>query len=495
MHRYTLLAALLIAFAGLVTFIAPTDPDAWWHLRNGQLVLESGVPHHDVYSWTAEGRPWLVQEWLTEVAMYGLKGAFGYGALSLLFGLFQAAGALLVYVLMRVHGAGRVLSLVLLLFYLVFAAPTWGVRPQVMTPVFLGAFYLLLTLYKAGRLPVRALWALPPLMALWANLHASYFMGIALVGAFLVGEAANNLIYRPQLPTPLRPLLLALGGCLLATLINPYFIELWTYPLTYVLNGTSNPLLKYTQEWQSPNFHEPANLFFAASLIFLALVGIATKSKIQHSKSRIDITHAIILAAFTLLALQAIRLVPLYGLMVLPLLAGSLARAWPILSNEGESQPSRVESLASAVVGALGVGAMAFFLVSAPQAQARSEPQTDTGFVYPVGAADYVAGLGGPVRMYNDFAWGGYLIYRLYPQHKVFIDGRADMYREGIFEDHITLQNAAPGWRETLARYDIDLVLTMPGSPLDYALAREGEEGWEVGFRDAVGVVYRKVNE
>src|SRR5690242_20645014 len=73
LHRYTLLAGLLIVFVGLVTFVAPTDPDVWWHLRNGKLILDSGVPSHDVYSFTAQGRPWLVQEWLTEVVMYGLK--------------------------------------------------------------------------------------------------------------------------------------------------------------------------------------------------------------------------------------------------------------------------------------------------------------------------------------------------------------------------------------------------------------------------------------
>src|SRR5437867_13219696 len=101
LHRYSLLAGLLIAFVGLVTFVAPTDPDVWWHLKNGELILASGVPTHDVYSYTANGRPWFVQEWLTEAIMYSLKGAFGYGALSLLFGLLQAAGGLLVYRLLR----------------------------------------------------------------------------------------------------------------------------------------------------------------------------------------------------------------------------------------------------------------------------------------------------------------------------------------------------------------------------------------------------------
>ncbi|MFL5733592.1 MAG: hypothetical protein ACJ78Q_10365, partial [Chloroflexia bacterium] len=313
MHRYTLLAGLLIIFVGLVTFVAPTDPDVWWHLRNGKLILDSGVPSHDVYSFTAQGRPWLVQEWLTEVVMYGLNSLFGYGVLSLLFGLLQAVGGLAVYLLVRGRGAGRVLSLLLMMLYFVFATPSWGVRPQVLTAVFLGGFYLALTAYKLNPAHIRLLYALPPAMLLWTNLHASYFMGIALIAVFIVGEFANNRLYRsaggggpvadegrgtrdnavvepsslppsslvprPSSGTSIRPLLVTLAACLAATLFNPYFLELWTYPLTYALHGTSNPLLRYTQEWQSPNFHEPINLIFALTLILLALIGIKGLSR------------------------------------------------------------------------------------------------------------------------------------------------------------------------------------------------------------------------
>src|SRR4051812_29714482 len=231
--RYTLLAILFIAFVGLVTFVAPTDPDVWWHLRNGQLILDTGIPAHDVYSFTAQGRPWLVQEWFTEVLMYGLKSVLGYSVLSLLFGLLQAAGSALVYLLARRMGAGRLPALLILMLYVVFAAPTWGVRPQVLTPVFLGIFFWALLAYRAEPTRSRVLWMLPVLMVLWANMHASFFMGVALIGAFMVGEVANNCLSRPERPVPVRPLLLTLVGCELATLINPYFLELWTYPLTY----------------------------------------------------------------------------------------------------------------------------------------------------------------------------------------------------------------------------------------------------------------------
>ena len=497
LHRYSLLAGLLIAFVGLVTFVAPTDPDVWWHLKNGELILTSGVPTHDVYSYTANGRPWFVQEWLTEVAMYGLKSTLGYGALSLLFGLLQALGGLLVYRLIRFRGAGRPLALLLLMIYLVFGAPSWGVRPQVLSALYLAAFYLALLIYKTDPGRARSLWLLPPLMLVWVNTHASYFIGIALIGAFIVGETINNYLYRPEQPTPIRALLVSLGLCLLATLINPYILSLWTYPLTYVLHGTANPLLKYTQEWQPPNFREPAGLLFGLTLVLLMLFGTSRPVPAVDRQTwrgglqrRVDVTWAIVLAAFTLLALQAGRIVPLYGVIALPLLAGALAGTWPALSDRNETPPSQVEGRLNWLVAPLIVVALALLLLNAPAAQTGKEPRTDTTFAYPVGGVDYISKMNSPVRMYNDFAWGGYLIYELYPRQLVFIDGRADMYREGIFDDFIAIQSVQPGWRETLARYNVNLAILRHDTPLGYAL--DHEPGWRVTYNDEVAVVYEK---
>ncbi len=497
LHRYTLLAGLLIAFAGLVILIAPTDPDVWWHLRTGQLILDQGIPTRDVYSFTALGRPWLVQEWLTEIVMQAVKSVFGYGVLSLLFGFLQAMGTLVVYLLLRQRGAGRLVALLLLMLYVAFAAPSWGVRPQVLIAIFLGGFYLILLRYKDDPSRVRLLWLLPPLMVLWTNMHASYFMGIALIGVVIVGELANNFLYRPARPAPLRPLFLSLAACLLATLLNPYFIELWAYPLTYALNGTSNPLLRYTQEWQSPDFHQPTNLLFGLSLVLLALVGVARPVgsteratwRIAFTR-RVDFTDGLILTLFTLLALQAVRLVPIYGVMALPVLANGLAHTWPALSRSTDNAPSRIESRLNTALGVVGIIAIAFLLARLPQAQTGSEPRTDTSVTYPAQGADYISRLGPDVRLYNNFAWGGYLIYRLYPQHLVFIDGRADMYREGVFDDFITVQNVASPWRQVLARYGVNLVIISPGSPLDNVLAHE--PGWAVASKDSVSVIYRK---
>jgi hypothetical protein len=496
LHRYTLLAGLLLAFAALLPFIAPTDLDLWWHLRTGQLIVDSGIPHVNDYSFTALGQRWTVYEWLSELIIYLVQQTVGYVGLALLFGAVQAGSGVLVYRLLRFKGAGRILALLLLLLFFIFAAPTWGVRPQIIAALFLAAYYLILLRYRRDPSRTRPLWLLPLLTALWANMHGTYVTGLALVALFIIGEAGNNFFYRPTRPTPLQPLLLTLAGCLVASLLNPYFIDLWLLPLGYVSTGGHNPLF-YVDEWKPPDFHDYGNLLLAASFILLMLVGVGRRMpRPQRQRWRIplnrrlDLTDALLISAFTVQALQGAYTAPLYGVIALPILAQGLARTMPALSRRGETPPPPIEGRVNWLLGAVGVVLLATLIITSPQAQTGPQPRLDTSIPYPAGAATYISKLPPNIRMYNDFGWGGYLIYRLYPQQRVFIDGRVDVYRGAVFEDFITVQNVGVGWRDILIRYGVNLVVIQRGSPLDYALAHE--PGWHVGYHDDLAVIYQK---
>lgn len=229
LHGYTLLILLLIVLAGCLVIAAPSDVDYWWHLKAGEWIAANGIPQTDPFSHTAQGRPWLDHEWLQQWLIQGLNRLLGlqlgYGGPMLLCGLVQAATALLVWRLLREHGAGRRLSLILLLAFLMLAAPTWGVRPQILASLLLAVLSLVLSRWRcSGSGATRRLWWLPLLIGLWANLHGSFMLGLAVIGAYGVGMAIDNLLQRPSDPLPLRPLLRIFALCLLATLVNPYGI-------------------------------------------------------------------------------------------------------------------------------------------------------------------------------------------------------------------------------------------------------------------------------
>ncbi|MCB0029761.1 MAG: hypothetical protein KDE28_17730, partial [Anaerolineales bacterium] len=171
----TLLAIALFAMGVRETL----DPDLWWHLRTGELVLTTGIPHSDPFSYTFAGQPWIAHEWLADLFMWLIYSAAGLTALSLVFALIIAGTSWLLY--RRCAGQPYLAAFVVLLGAVV-AAPTWGARPQMFNLLLAAAFVFLIEGWQQGRYTVRVLWLLPLLTILWANLHSGYLFGIVIIG-------------------------------------------------------------------------------------------------------------------------------------------------------------------------------------------------------------------------------------------------------------------------------------------------------------------------
>src|SRR5205823_5847410 len=95
-----------------------------------------------------------------------------------------------------------------------------------------------------------------------------------------------------------------------------------------------------------------------------------------------------------------------------------------------------------------------------------------------------------PGRLYNDYSWGGYLIWRLWPARKVFIDGRAEVYYNSCFEDTRTLQFAQTGWDEALDRWHVATVITDARG--DLAREMDRAPAWERVYRDPTACIYAR---
>src|ERR1700688_445816 len=259
-------AILLFGLLGMTARNA-IDPDLWWHLRTGQLIVETGkVPHFDPFSFTRGGRAWVSHEWLSDVLFYELWKHGGPAALILFSAIITTAGFMLLYLLCpaQKHWAAAATA-----FGALASAPAWGVRPQMFTFTMAS---LLLWLVEAGENRPKLLFWIPPLFVLWLNLHAGFALGPALLLAYGIGLILETALGdTPWLKV--RPLLVRTGllavACLALVPLNPNGVRLYRYPLDTLRSEGMRSLIG---EWFSPDFHQ---LTYRPLLVVLLLRGVA----------------------------------------------------------------------------------------------------------------------------------------------------------------------------------------------------------------------------
>jgi len=460
---------LLLIFARY--FVVSTDPDYWWHVRTGQYIIEIGtLPRADIYSYTVPDRPWVAHEWLSEVLLYLVQQRLGYVGNVGLFGLLAMLTLLVVYATCRLRGVGEPAAAMLMLWAAGIGMASANVRPQLLTTFLLAVCALLLTLYLRGQ--TRALWPYPALMALWVNLHGGYIIGLVLLGLTVVGQGAARMLGQPA--APLRPLVLIALLSGMATLFSPHGLEAIWYPFTYV--GSQNPSMRYIAEWQSVDFHQTRSLIFAGSLLLAILLGVGRRP--------LGPTEALWMVALALMALQSERHLALYGVVAIPLLAARLQETLPLL--RGTLATWRRPALLAVIwpLVAIFLLRLAFVGGGWEHAQVGREPNART---YPAGAVEHLRTHDLPGNLFASYHWGGYLIYRLYPERPVFIDGRMDLYGD-VVEPYFRVTGLNPGWRQVLDEHDVQLVLVEKDGPLAVVLA--DDPGWQLAFTGDVERLY-----
>jgi hypothetical protein len=470
--------ALLLVPLLLIVFVRPirvlTDPDYWWHVRTGQYILDTHhIPTVDPFSYTAAGQPWVTHEWLTEVLFYLVQHAVGYVGNVLLFGGFGVITWLAVYLATRRWGAGPLASAFLMFFSYLIGLGSFYVAPQAITAMLLAVYALVLADFK--RHGGRRVWLLPPLMALWVNCHGGYVIGLGVLGLMLVGE---HLAARSGQPVPpLNTLRWVTVATFAATLLSPLGLNVLTYPFTQA--GPTSPAMQHVTEFQSPDFHQPAFLFFAASLLIAIALGLH-----RRPLGPTELLWALVLA---LLALQSSRHVILYGLVTTPLIGARLAAEFPDLRRS-------LSELRRPLILALLWPVAGYLLYTALLAPGRQPPRqvhaTPTTASYPAGAVSYLQTHALPGHLFNTYEWGGYLIDQLYPQRRVFIDGRIGVYGEAFAEKYYQVVGLGPHWQQVLDDYHVQTALVPTDSPLAVVLA--GDPGWHQVYHDQTAAIFTR---
>jgi len=480
--------ASIAAFAVLGATAARTlreplaDPDVWWHLRTGQLIVATHhIPHTDPFSFTAFGKPWLVQEWGSQVVFHGIASTFGLRAIV----VWRALMLVLFYVLVArliVKEAGHRVGAWALVAIVAFAgASSWTERPN------LFSFVLFAVTLNLLRRRDRTVWWFVPIAAVWANLHGMVLIGLGLVMVVAATEGLKiALRWEGAEPAWARRIGLVAGTGFLASFANPYGPGLHLYALKLV--RSSIPLIS---EWGSPDFHTVDGALFLL-LLLLAVVGLSL------SPRRPDPTDVIVTLAFVTLAAMAARNLTLssvvLGVTVARYLPGVLGR----VTVRWQGRTSReVGSAAAAVlnVTCLAVVVAAFAILTAGDFPRSDSVAAVASPVFPVETLERLQG--GSVRLYTDETWAGLALYLGWPHTLVALDGRLDFYGSSLVADYMRAWVGRPEWQDYMRRYCVTHVLLDDIDPLVVAL--RSDPGWvlidqqTVATRGTSGAKHRAV--
>jgi hypothetical protein len=475
---------LLIVFLFLLFQPLATD-DLWWHLKTGQLIWQThSIPGFDVFSFTNFGQKWIAHEWLAEFFLYGTYKAFGLAGL-ILWQALMATG--IFYLLNKIMQLRRV-SLFYRLIGLVLAVggtgPLWLCRPHLWTALFLMG---LVWIFEAGRCGLRIadcgleekglriqnsarenqgalFWLLPPLFVFWVNLHSGYVLGLIVAAIYLVP----------------RKKYLLLAATLAACLINPNTYHIFLFPFSFATGQLAN--YKYVQEWGRPTV-KLVPMFYV--LITALAVFFFQAVRAKEKNSGVVWTDMALILLFLLMAFSAVRHVALFVLIALPvtMLLAEKYLPMPLLNKE------RLENTDGQLSGwplLLFIAVLMSILLLAGKLPARVSEKN-----LPVRAVQYIRENNLHGNYFHHYNWGSYLVWELWPEWKVFVDGRNEVHSLRFMEDeYLELINAGPKWLEIIARRDITGVLLPPKGPLVKLL--KGQTGWGEVYRDEQAVVFRK---
>lgn len=441
------------------------DPDYFWHVTAGRLMAHTGsVPSTDPFSFTWNGQPWTPHEWLTELLIYLLVSTIGEIGALMVFALVPGATLLMLARMLTKMGVRTIAQAPVLSLSALVMAPYATLRPQALSWLLLAVTMALLA-FATGGSRQRLLWLLP-LFTAWANLHGLYIVGIGVVVAYAAFTMTGRTSLAPDRGWALGAVGLAAIGAI-ATPAGPLGV---LYPLRYSQEWG----LAHIQEWQSPNFHDPAHWPLLALIVALILNGgRAAPGWLQ-----------VVAYVGTVMALVALRNAPVAAVLATPALALGIEDRIRSRWGDHRAAASRVavgrrvlEMVAGTVVI---VGAFVIFL---PPALTTTPSEQHRAAGYPTVAADILASEHPKARVVAEYGWAGYLIYRLYDGGgRVFVDGRNDMYAEEILDDYTSIVSADEGWAHLVDEYEADALLFPPNRAITKGIAQA--EGWCEAYRD-----------
>ncbi|HXM16433.1 MAG TPA: hypothetical protein VN933_14410, partial [Candidatus Eremiobacteraceae bacterium] len=475
----------MLALIGLYSYtalrmirkFAVLDPDIWWHMATGRWILQHhALPVTDPFSMYGATRAWLVYSWAFDVGVQALLARFGLVGIFLLQVAVHVLVAVAFYHLVKSllpdFWRGVALTAVSLYAISLIYAPRPGMATVLFTILELG---ILLAVHRGES--ARKLWLLPLIFVAWANIHIQFVYGLGLLGVFACEPIAMRVLRLASDEETggafarAKYFWAALGGCLLATFVNPYGPRLFATVIEYMHQPKSYSLVV---ELKAMTFRQPEH-YVAAFLALCAAVAIGWRRERRP-------LWAMLLAISAFVAFRSVK--EIWFLSVIA--ACAIADGWtpsPVVRQT--SVPAREVWRNRIFVGA---GVLAVLLLAYRNNDVSNDwIAMQVAGSFPEASVGYIEKHHLPGPLYNDFTWGGYLIWRL-PQLRVANDGRTNVHGDARVEQDAKVWNGKPGWDLDPELAAANLIVADKKYALTELLRRDGR--FRLVFEDKDATVF-----
>jgi hypothetical protein len=476
---FILIVAIVLSIKGNLL----GDADTGYHIRAGEYILENfKVPYHDIFSFTTPPIPWTAHEWLSEVIFALVHKISGLSGLVVLMTIVIASVYSLLLKFLRSSGISIVIAALIVALAAGVSTIHWLARPHIFSLLLTLIWYIILDTYQYKE--KNYLYLLPPIMLLWVNLHGGFVAGFMLLAVYITGNLLKIIFVREGRHegfARIKILLMISSLCLLASLINPYGYKILLFPFKLTANRF---IMDNVNEWLSPNFHTDLRYEYML-LLMIFVFGV--------SVLRLNSIEALLVLLFTHMSLFSARYIPLYAIILSPIIAKRIDRLIMDLRDRRLIQRFLSISLRTAATDSQTKGYLwSFFAVLGLMIMlllGKMEYKFDEKKL-PVDAVQFMKKEKISGNMFNNDEFGDYIIYAAWPEYKVFFDGRSDMYGVKRMKEYIKVVRIEQGWDEVLKKYNINWIIYNANSPLSQFLLERSD--WKLIYADKVADIFVK---
>jgi len=473
-----------------------SDYDFWWHLETGKYIVENrSLPQSDLFAYTSHEEPTKIKSlilkgyWLSQAIFFKVYNQWDLKGIIILRSLLLMLFLLLIFLTVKKQGLSDLPALLMVTGVFFLAIKFTGERPQQFTFLFFSLSMYLLEDFRITR--SKKILLLPLAILLLANMHPGYIVCILLLSLYLLGEGVLLVRRKGPVDKGFKLLFSVWVSALILSFFNPNGFSVFRMMLAHGAQASGSGIVEFM-----PTFSAYTNYYSQPDYTYIGFLLLSLLS-LRYIR-KIGLVHVLVLITFTVMSMVSLRYLIFYMCAAAPILSRVIlyAAEEKYINSFFRGLKTR-EGLLYGLAFILG----AVLVFSEIPAFARYEFTENATFAAPKGAADFLNSQEIYGNMFNEYGFGGYLIWRLYPDKKVFIDGRN--LENGVYDEYNAIIIASSEhnrlWTDLLKKHGITYIIMPPLTPRGeiYPIVEKliDMDEWALIYSDHFALVFLKKDD